>query len=295
MPSLSYAAVTPARNEASNLRRLAESMRAQTAPPSQWLIVDNGSSDGTAELVAELVAELPFASAIRLPAAPGNAIRGGPIVAAFETGLAALRPDTDIVVKLDADVSFEPDFFELLLAAFEADPRLGIAGGVCYEQAPDGAWLPTFTTRDHVRGATRAYRRSCLGQVLPLERRMGWDGIDELRAQVAGWRTRTIDGLPFLHHRALGARERSWSKWVAQGDMAHYMGYRFSYLLLRAGYRSLREPSATGMIWGFLTDVARRTPRYPDPAVRRHLREQQSLLALPRRVREALGRTGAAG
>jgi poly-beta-1,6-N-acetyl-D-glucosamine synthase len=293
--SLSYAAVTPARNEAANLRRLASSMQAQTVQPRQWLIVDNGSTDDTPEVATGIAAELTFAEMISLPAGAADAVRGGPIVVAFEAGLDALDDGADILVKLDADVSFEDDFFERLIDAFEADEKLGIAGGICYEQDTTGAWQPTYTTRDHVRGATRAYRRECLERVLPLEKRMGWDGIDELKAQVDGWHTRSLPGVPFHHHRALGARERAWPKWVGQGDMAHFMGYRFEYLLARALYRSLREPSAIGMVWGYLAAVALRKPQYSDKAVRRHLRAQQSLTALPRRVREALGRDASVG
>jgi hypothetical protein len=118
---------------------------------------------------------------------------------------------------------------------------------------------------------------------------MGWDGIDELKAQVRGWRTRAVPGLGFRHHRALGARERRWAKWVGQGDMAHFMGYRFSYLTCRAAYRALREPAAIGMVWGFVSAAIARREQYPDPAVRAHLRRQQTLRNLPRRVRESFG------
>jgi glycosyltransferase involved in cell wall biosynthesis len=291
MRRLGYSVVTPARNEAANLRRLAASMAAQTLPPREWMIVDNDSTDETAAACAEIVAELAFARTMHVPAGESATIRGGPIVAAFDAGVAALDLGAGIVVKLDADVSFEADFFERIVGAFEADPSLGIAGGICYEQNPAGEWRPTFSTRDHVRGATRAYRADCLRQVSPLERRMGWDGIDELKAQVAGWHTRTLDDVPFHHHRALGAREGSWSKWVGQGDMAHFMGYGFGYLLARTGYRSLREPRAAGMVWGYLAAVVARKERVADEDVRRHLRRQQSLSALPRRAREALGRS----
>jgi glycosyltransferase involved in cell wall biosynthesis len=288
---LRYSVVTPARNEAANLRRLAGSMEAQTLAPHEWLIVDDGSTDGTGETAAEIVRELPFATTIARPVDDSSAIRGGPIVVAFEAGVAALEPGYEILVKLDADVSFEADFFARIVAEFEGDPALGITGGTCYEQDASGDWQPTFTTRDHVRGATRAYRAECFRQVTPLERRMGWDGIDELKAQVAGWKTRTLADVPFKHHRPLGAREGSWSRWVGQGDMAHYMGYGFGYLLVRTGYRSLREPSAAGMLWGYVAAVAGRKQRVADEDVRRHLRKQQSLAALPRRAREALGRS----
>src|SRR5206468_1167567 len=99
-------------------------------------------------------------------------------------------------VKLDADVSFGHAFFERLMHEFAADRSLGIAGGMCFEQV-GGRWLPQHVTRSHVRGATRAYRFDCLREILPLEERMGWDGIDELKAGVRGWSVRTIPDLPF--------------------------------------------------------------------------------------------------
>ena len=92
------------------------------------------------------------------------------------------------MVKLDADISFANDYFERLLASFDDDPRLGIASGTCFEQR-DGEWCERHVTADHVWGACRAYRAACLEQVSPLEERMGWDGIDVLKANARGWRT----------------------------------------------------------------------------------------------------------
>jgi glycosyltransferase involved in cell wall biosynthesis len=288
---LTYSAVTPARNEAANLQRLGESMATQSVQPEQWVIVDNGSSDESPEVISQLLERLAFASAISVPNVAPSTARGRPIVAAFQAGAASLEAEPDVVVKLDADVSFDPDYFERLLHAFSENDRLGIASGTCYEQDEKGEWRATYTTRDHVRGATRAYRSECFRSVTPLEERMGWDGIDELRAQVAGWQTASIPDVRFYHHRPLGARERAWSKWVGQGDMAHYMGYRFTYLLARTGYRMIREPSAAGMVWGYFGAVLDRRERYADPQVREHLRRQQSISALPQRIGEALGRT----
>jgi poly-beta-1,6-N-acetyl-D-glucosamine synthase len=287
---LTYAAVTPARNEAENLQRLGECMARQTLAPLQWVIVDNGSTDATADVAAALAQRLPFVSVLTVENPEPASIRGRPIVAAFQAGLDALTGDPSVVVKLDADVSFDDSYFERLVGAFADEPALGIASGICFEQNAAGEWRAQHTTRDHVRGATRAYRAEVLPVVLPLETRMGWDGIDELKAQVAGWRTASLDGLRFDHHRALGGRERRWAKWVGQGDMAHFMGYRFPYLLARTGYRMLREPSAAGMVWGYVSAAAARRPRHSDDAVRRHLRRQQSLGVLPRRISESLGR-----
>jgi poly-beta-1,6-N-acetyl-D-glucosamine synthase len=291
--SPSYAVVTPAHDEAASLPRLASCMAEQTVAPREWILVDDGSTDDTPRVAADIANELPWAGVLSLES-DAPAARGGPVVRAFHAGVDALAERADVVVKLDADISFAPDFFERLLAAFGDDPSLGIAGATCYELDGNGQWKPEHVARGHVRGAARAYRQECLVDVLPLEERMGWDGIDELKAQVAGWRTGPVPGLEFRHHRALGAREPKWSKWVGQGDMAHFMGYRFSYLALRALYRALREPSAVGMVWGYLSAVVTRRDRYDDPAVRAHLRSQQALRRLPHRVRESFGRDGGA-
>ena len=285
---LGYALVTPVRNEEENLRRLAECVVSQTVAPQAWLIVDNGSSDLTRERAAELAASHDWIHVLEAP--EPVQIRGAPIVRAVLVGLEALEPWPDVVVKLDADVSFEPDHFERLLARFAAEPRLGIASSLCLEQEA-GQWRPTYSTRSHARGAVRAYRRACLADVMPLEQRLGWDGIDELKAAVCGWRTATIHDIVFFHHRKAGEREGAYARWRRQGETAHYMGYRPSYLVLRALYRAWREPSALAMVPGYLGAVLSRSPRYADAEVRAWLRQEQSLRRLRKRAREALGRS----
>jgi glycosyltransferase involved in cell wall biosynthesis len=285
---LTYSIVTPARNEAENLERLAECLAAQTVLPDAWIIVDNGSKDSTLS-VARALAERHEWIHVEAFEPRAEMARGAPIVRAFHRGLALVgRPD--LVVKLDADVSFGRDFFERLIQEFEADPRLGIAGGLCFELVA-GRWVAQHASRSHVRGATRAYRFGCLDQILPLEECMGWDGVDELKAVVRGWRIRTVPDLPFYHHRSLAQRESAWHAWVKQGEMAHFMGYRFSYLVFRALFRSRRDPRATAMIAGFMGAWASRSSVQRDEAARRYLRDQQRLRRLPKRLREATGRT----
>jgi glycosyltransferase involved in cell wall biosynthesis len=282
-----YAVITPVRNEADNLPRLAGSLVAQSRLPVRWLIVDNGSTDETQALAAELEVKHPWIQLLRVPG-EATPVRGAPVVRAFHAGLEALGRRPDVVVKLDADISFEPDHFERLLEEFATDPSLGLAGSLCWEDE-GGEWKPQFTTRSHVRGAVRAYRSACLDDVLPLEPRMGWDGIDEIKAALAGWRTATIADVPFFHHRGLGGREARVAMWLRQGEMAHYMGYRPSYLVFRALFRALKDTAALVMVWGYLRAVLTRRPRHPDATLRAHLRREQSLRRLRRRLREALG------
>jgi biofilm PGA synthesis N-glycosyltransferase PgaC len=288
---LTYAIVTPVRDEEESLPRLAASIRAQTVRPETWVVVDNGSVDRSREIVGALEEAEPWIRLLEVPPAAGLA-RGGASVRSFTAGLATLKPFPDVVVNVDADISFEPDHFERLLAAFAARPRLGIASGSAYE-VDGGGWRQRFSTGTSVWGAARAYRRECLIATLPLEERIGWDGIDEHRAQLAGWETATLLDLPFRHHRAEGIRDSTRSsRWKAQGELAHYLAYRPSYLILRSLFAAPKDVRALCMISAFAAAALRGDERHPDPAVRKRVRELQRLRLLGQRAREKLGARG---
>jgi poly-beta-1,6-N-acetyl-D-glucosamine synthase len=288
-PSLRYAAVSPVRSEADNLRRIARCLADQTVQPVRWIVVDNGSTDSTPEVVTELERRFDWVQGTSIPGAE-RALPGAPVVRAFHAGLEVLGSQwPDVVVKLDVDTTFERDHFERVLAAFETRPRLGITGGVCLEES-DGVWRPVHVTGSHVRGAVRAYRSDSLRDVLPLEEGMGWDGIDEMKAQSRGWETGVLEDLTFRHHRAVGARDGgSHRRRLAEGRGAHYMGYRPSYLLARCLYQARRDPRALAMLVGYLDSTIRRRPVLDDRPAVEHLREQQRWRYLRRRAREARG------
>lgn len=288
----SYVIVTPARDEEPNLPRLAASLAAQTIRPRDWFIVDNGSADGTLELARALAKEHGWVHALSLP---GSVVaeRGAPVVRALQAGIAACeaRPP-EILVNVDADISFEPDYFERLLAGFDADPALGIASGSALELRR-GRWEQRFVTGSTVWGASRAYRWECLQQLLPLEERVAWDGVDEFKANSRGWRTKAFEELHFRHHRREGERDgNAWRAYRNLGEAAYYLGYRPWYLLLRALWNARRGPAAAGMAWGYTASALKRAPRNPDPQGRAYLRSQQSPRNLRRRAREAAGRRG---
>jgi len=278
--------VSPVLDEHENLPRLAAALAAQSVVPAAWIVVDTGSRDGSTEITDALASRHDW---IRALAVETGRARGGPIVRAFNAGLAEVPSACDIVVKLDADVSFADDYFERLLEAFARDPRLGIASGTCFEQH-DGEWCERHVTADHVWGASRAYRRACLEQVSPLEERMGWDGIDVLKANARGWRTGIVPGLAFRHHRGEGGREGSRAApWLARGRAAHYMGYRPSFVVFRALGHARRDPAALMMIPGWLKPALLREQTCTDTEARAYLRRQQRLRELPMRAREAHG------
>jgi glycosyltransferase involved in cell wall biosynthesis len=269
-----YAAVTPARDEEENLRRLGASLTAQTVLPEAWVIVENGSADGTLDVARDLAARHSWISVIQTAASEGYD-RTSPYMRAFHAGVAALAGAGEIVVKLDADVSVDPGFFEGVLEAFRADPTLGIASGTCLEER-DGEWREWILLGDHCWGPTRSYRRACLDVVLPLDDGIGYASIDEMKAHLAGFRSRTLRHLPFRHHRRVGAGEGGrWKSWEGQGAAAHYTRYRFSYLLARCVYRMRSDPYAAALVTGYLKCAVRRRPQYQDASVLDALREQQ--------------------
>lgn len=286
---LTYGVVTAARNEVENLARLAAALAVQTVAPTEWIVVENGSTDGTLELAEELARTHSWIRVLSIPGA-ATATRGAPIVRALQAGIRAISPEIDIVVNVDADISFEPDYFNLILNAFVSDPQLGIASGSAYEEDPDGTWTQRFVTGGTVWGATRAYRRRCLDDVLPFEERHGWDGIDQLKARSRGWSTRTLLELPFRHHRPEGARDGSnWAHWLACGDTSHFMRYRPWYLLLRVAHQTRHDRAAIGMLAGYAAAVARRRRQLSDPKAVARLRDDQRFRNIALRRREALG------
>ncbi len=282
---LTYAVITPARDEEENLQRLAASLASQTVLPQAWIVVDNGSSDGTADCVRELGELHPWIHLCTVEHLEGL-VRGGPIVRAFHRGLEELEGQPDVVVKLDADVSMDSDYFERLLAEFEADPKIGIASGGGHEQDSEGVWRLRPVGPEQAWGASRAYRWECLQDVLPLEEQMGWDGIDQVKAAAHGWWTGTITSIPFKHHRFEGERDGAPSAgWAAQGRASYYMGYRFSYLLLRALHHGRRDRAAIALLRGYVGAALTRAPRCPDVELRSLVRKQQRLREVAPRMR----------
>jgi glycosyltransferase involved in cell wall biosynthesis len=284
---LRYAVVTPARDEEPNLRRLAAALVAQELAPAEWVVVDDGSTDGTAAVLAGLAAEHSWVRPLQREGDSSENLADGRRKArdldGFLLGARSLAETVDVVVKVDADVDFEPDFFTRLMEGFAADDVLGIASGTCYEQE-DGSWVRRTKQAGTVWGATRAYRLDCLPDVMALEPCMGWDGLDEISVQLRGLRTETFVDLPFRHHRPEGGRElTSLHHGEALGRASWYMGYRPSYLAMRALYRARREPAALAMLWGYSAAAAKRARRCPDQRLIDELRSRQRLRVALRR------------
>ena len=284
--------VTPARNEAENLRRLGECLIEQTWRPNAWIVVDNGSTDGTKDVVRELAGDHRWIRLLVIES-DANPIRGRSSVRAFNAGVMELSENPDLVTGLDADVSFGPGYFDGLRREFEKNLRLGIAAGLCYEPSGDG-WDPVHVTRPNLRGASLTYRKECLAQLLPLEGRYAWDGIAVIRANVRGWQTAMFPELSYFHHRPTGARDaHRFAGFAEEGDSAYYMWYRPSYMLLRTLYRAIgrRDPAAAGLVWGYARSAVSGRSRHLEPGFREFVRSNQSPTQWLSRTREITGRS----
>jgi poly-beta-1,6-N-acetyl-D-glucosamine synthase len=191
--------ITPAWNEASHLERTARAIAAQSRRPDLWLIVDDGSDDGSAEILARLEGEIEFLKVLPGPRQDLEESDDRLAIAAearaFNSALDTVDVDSyDFIGKLDADIELEPDYFERLLGHFEAEPGLGIAGGVLLEDDGNG-WRLTKVPGYHVRGALKLYRRVTLERIGGIEERLGWDTIDETYARMYGYATRSFPDL----------------------------------------------------------------------------------------------------
>jgi len=260
--------------------------------PDAWIVVENGSTDRTREVVLELGRAHEWIRLVSIPS-DRNPVRGRSSVRAFNAGVMEELTHADLITGLDADVSFGPDYFDSLRREFEMNPTLGIASGLCFEF--DGReWKPVHVTHPNLRGAALSYRQECLAELLPLEARHGgWEAIGIVRARARGWETALFPDLRYYHHRPTGARDLSrFASYAEEGGDAYYMWYRPSYLLLRTLYRAVarREPAATGLAWGYARSALGRKPRHCEPAFRVFMHSNQSPRNWRLRTRELSGR-----
>lgn len=222
---MNYYIVIPAHNEEAFIALTLQSLLSQTVLPKKIVVVNDNSSDKTAEIVTAFAKENPFitlvnktSEAIHLP--------GSKVIQAFHKGFETLDNDYDVIVKLDADLILPNNYFERVLAIFEKDATIGMAGGFAYIEK-NGEWvLENLTDKDHIRGAFKAYRAACFLQIGNLKPAMGWDTVDELLAKFYGWKVVTDDSLKVKHLKPTGANYNKTARYK-QGEAFYTLGYGF--------------------------------------------------------------------
>jgi biofilm PGA synthesis N-glycosyltransferase PgaC len=273
--------ITPARDEAAHLERTVRAVAAQTRQPDVWLIVDDGSRDATPQLLARLATELPF---LELRQAPSRGVlpeQDGLALAAEAIAFNAALASVDLtefthVGKLDADVELPPVYFERLLDRFEAEPELGVAGGVLLER-DGGEWEPTKIPAHHVRGALKLYSRECFEAIGGIEERLGWDTIDETYARMGGYSTRSLPEISARHYRPVATRGGALRGRARHGQCAYILRYDAWWVILRSFKVALQRPyvlSGFAFLCGYFKAYLKAQPKVEDVAYRRFVRRE---------------------
>lgn len=261
--SLPYILVTPARNEAQFIELTLKSMVTQTAIPLKWVIVSDGSTDGTDEIVLRYAAQYPWIELLRMPERPERNFAGK--VHAFRAGFERVKGlPFDAIGSMDGDISFDESYFAFLLGKLAEDPELGLVGTPFKD---DAMYDYRFVSIEHVSGCCQLFRRECfeaIGGYVPV-RSGGIDHIAVLSARMKGWRTRTFTEKICLHHRKMGSAGRGVleSKFRV-GAQDYALGGHPLWEIFRTGYQMTRKPYVVGglaIMAGYASSWILRTKR----------------------------------
>jgi poly-beta-1,6-N-acetyl-D-glucosamine synthase len=279
MDAPKYIVITPVRDEEKYLQKTIDSMVGQSVPPIQWIIVDDGSKDLTGRIIDSAARAIPWIKAIHREDRGIRDSAGGEIDA-FYAGYAQIEvEDWQFIVKLDGDLSFEPDYFDKCLTNFHKNGQLGMGGGTILNVVN----LELIHERHlpwHVRGAVKMYRRECWEAIGGLLNKPGWDTIDELKANYLGWETRTFPDLNVLHHRYTGAAVGNWKNAKKNGLCNYITGYHPFFMFVKCLRRIYYKPyffHALGLWVGFMSGYINHLKQVDDKPFIRWVRQQQLL------------------
>ena len=271
-----YLVISPAKDEERHVQRTLDSMIRQTSKPEAWIIVDDGSTDRTPQIVERYTSEFPFIRLIRNPRRAGRQPGSG-VIGAFNAGYEQARHlDYEFIVKLDCDLSFETGYFEHLLARFAEEPRLGIASGAYFELEDGNQWKQVVMPAYHAAGACKVVRRECfegIGGFIPAR---GWDTVDEIRAMAKGWRTCHFPELQIKHWRIEGSGIGSFRTNAMHGEIYYRTGGSRLFFLLKVLDRTMSRPFLIGgfaLLWGYLKTMLQKEPLFVTESEARFYRE----------------------
>ena len=288
--SFQYVLITPARNEAALIERTIRSMVAQTRPPLRWVIVSDGSTDGTDEIVTRYEPEASWLELMKLP--PHEERNFAAKVNAFNAGHDRVKGLAyDVIGNLDADVSFPPDYFECLLAKFETMPELGVAG-THYVEGDFHSFGDSYINVHHVNGQIQLFRRQCFDEVggyRPIEGG-GIDWVAVTTARMKGWLTYSFGDRVFHHHRKMGTAGRSeLQSRFHYGKKDYFLGGHPVWQIFRSTFQLAKRPYVVGglalmagYLWCWISGHERAVS---DELMRFHRAEQMARLKSLLRLR----------
>lgn len=274
---IKFVMVTPVRDEEAYLPFTIASVLSQTVRPAEWVIVDDGSKDKTGQIIDDYAREFPWIRAVHRQDR-GHRKWGAGIIEAFYAGFDALTcTDWEYMCKLDGDLSFDSEYFGEIFERFAQDSRLGIAGGYLYH-LENGVKTIEQHPRFHVRGGVKVYRRGCWDALGGLWVGPGSDTVDEVKANMLNWSSRSFPELELQHHRWTGAAYGRWGGVVKNGKTDYVSGYHPLFVLAKAGRRLFQRPYLLGslaLVYGYVQARVQRIPQVDDPPLIRYLRHQQ--------------------
>nr|WP_315158038.1 glycosyltransferase family 2 protein [uncultured Flavobacterium sp.] len=220
-----YYIVIPSYNEEALIGLTLQSLISQTVLPSKIVVVNDNSTDRTAEVVLEFAKNNPYISLVN-KSSENIHLPGSKVIQAFEKGFETLDNNYDLIVKIDADLIFPSNYFETIIKHFKSDERIGMVGGFCYIEK-NGEWiLENLTDKDHIRGALKAYRKETFKKIGGLKPAMGWDTVDELLCKFYNWKVITDESLHVKHLKPTGASYNKAARYK-QGEAFYSLGYGF--------------------------------------------------------------------
>jgi biofilm PGA synthesis N-glycosyltransferase PgaC len=264
-----YVLVTPARDEAGSIELTIKSVMAQTVRPRKWVIVSDGSTDGTDAIVSRYAAQCPWIELLRVPERSERDFAGK--VHAFNAGYARVRDlEYEVIGNLDGDISFDEDYFSLLLGKLAEDSTLGLVG----TPFKDRYFQPydyRFVGIDHVSGACQLFRRACFEEIggYVAVKGGGVDLIAGITARMKGWKTRTFTDKVCVHHRAVGSAQDGVLKASFKVGVKDYaLGAHPIWEFLRVVYQITNRPFllrgvtlGAGYVWALARRAERPVPR----------------------------------
>jgi glycosyltransferase involved in cell wall biosynthesis len=273
--------IIPFLNEEEHLPTLFSTLEQQTRFPDELLLMDDGSTDASADMAAAFATRHTWARAVRRPPREREPDRmySAHELRAFERGLQEAADDWEIAVKLDADIAATPELFGEMERRFAADPRLGTAGPYISTPDANGGLVRQRCPENHVEGEASFYRRECLESIFPLPAILGWDTIDEVRARMRGWRTAAIDipGGDPVHLRRMGSYDGILRGYRRAGLAAYAYGAHPLHVLLAGVARLTERPlglCGVSYVAGWVLAGIRKEPR-AEPELRAFVHREQ--------------------